>query len=120
MTGNKAMNFNEMDDFELGVSLYESEMETEINDQQRHMQRCILKGKRAKRVKNQKILWWRKHHFEQRYDPNSMNLRKYTAELAHIKSRNDTLVFSKAIKGMPADMYDDINIMPVKYRRYNE
>lgn len=116
MTGN----FNNMNDFEMGVSLYESEMETNnsLSEEEAYIQRCIAKGKRTKRVNAQKILWYRRHRIEQQYDPHDMNVQQYNARRTSVKARNDMLVFSQQLKNMSIDEYEDVDVVPAKHRRY--
>lgn len=109
--------FEEMDDIEFGAQLFESEMGTEMNEEEAYMQRCIIKGKRAKSVKTQKLLWYRKHRIEAHYDPNAMNIQKYKARLSSVKARNDMLVFSQRLKCMSVEEYEDADVIPAKHRK---
>ena len=110
--------FEEMDDMEFGAKLFESEMENDINEEEAHAKRCIAKGKRAKNVKTQKLLWYRKHKIEERYDPHYMNLRNCSAKRRNTKVRRDTLNAKHEAMTVNPEEYDTVDAMPAKARRY--
>lgn len=113
MTGNKAKNFNEMDDFEFGVSLYESEMEeTYQSEEQSHMNRCVIKGKRAKRKQRNDLFWWR-HREWPSWVGNVLADRRRNA-----KVRRDNVMLRHDTMHTHAEDYDEVDVMPAKARRY--
>ena len=108
----KAMNFNEMDDFDFGVSLYESEMEETQCEEQMHMNRCVIKGKRAKRMQRNNLLWWR-HREWPSWVGNVLADRRRNA-----KVRRDNVMLRYDAMHTHTDDYDDVDIVPAKARRY--
>lgn len=112
MTGNKAKNFNEMDDFEFGVSLYESEMEENLSEEDAHMNRCVTKGKRAKRKQRNNLMWWR-HREWPSWVGNVLADKRRNA-----KVRSDNIMLSHVAMQTHSEDYDDVDVVPAKARRY--
>ena len=111
MTGNKSVFFNQMDDFGMGVSLYESEMETDMNEEELHMQRCIIKGKRAKRKQCNDLMWWRHREF-----PSDM-LKRMEMKVSNKRARGDLVKLKAKARcvSLAEEELDDIDILPAKY-----
>ena len=112
--GFKMSYFEEMDDMEFGAKLFESEMETEVNEEEIHAQRCVAKGKRAKQLKTNNIIWHRNRDCEHTSDP----FDKLASDRRNAKARRDTLNLRHEAMTVNPEEYDTVDTMPVKARRY--
>ncbi|MBO5179635.1 MAG: hypothetical protein J6B87_04750 [Clostridia bacterium] len=88
--------FEEMDDIEFGEKLFESEMGTEMNEEEIHAQRCVAKGKRARRLIRNNI-FSRRHgdwpsDMSRRMEMKASNKRaRYDVMKMNVEARNTML-----------------------------
>lgn len=106
--------FEEMDDMEFGAKLFESEMENDVNEEEVHAQRCIAKGKRAKQLKANNIIWHRNRDCDHRSWPGD----KIASDRRNAKARRDTLELKHEAMTVNPEEYDTVDTMPAKARRY--
>ena len=106
--------FEEMDDVEFGARLFESEMGTEMDENELHVNRCIKKGRRAKQLKTNNIIWHRNrdcYHHSWPGDKIASNRRNAQVRRDNIKLNHD------AVRTNTED-YDEVDVCPPQLRRY--
>lgn len=103
--------FEEMDDFEFGAMLFESEMGTEMDEDELHMNRCIKKGKRAKRKQRNDLMWWRHREF-----PSDM-LKRMEMKVSNKRARGDLVKLKAKARcvSLEEEELDGLDILPAKY-----
>lgn len=83
-----------------------------VTEEEIHMQRCVFKGKRAKRKQRNDLFWWRHREWPTLKD-SVLAARRYNA-----KVRRDNVMLRYDAMHTHADDYDEVDVMPPKARRY--